>query len=69
MGSWVDRTCGKAAVGGLGWARQWLADPVRWWLVEWVVPQSCVDKLGGNWGARQIMQPRAPTRGNKASNL
>ena len=34
-----------------GWrglvVRQWLADQASWWIVERVVPCSCVDKLGG----------------------
>ena len=26
MDSWAERTCGKAAAGGPGWARRWHAD-------------------------------------------
>ena len=39
MGSWAERTHGKAAAGGPGWARQWL--------VESVVLHSSADKPGG----------------------
>ena len=38
-GSWVERTHGKAAAGGPGRARQWLA--------EWVVPHLGSEKTGG----------------------
>ena len=50
MGSQVERTHSKAAAGGPGQARWQLADPVRWQLVEWVVPQSRVDKPEGTTG-------------------
>ena len=35
MGSWAERTRGKAEVGGPGQARWWLADPARQQTVEW----------------------------------
>ena len=71
--------------GGLGWARWWLADPVKWRIVEWggqgcswlvrqqlvdpVVPYLCADKLGGTKGEQnRPCNPRAPVKGNKASN-
>ena len=60
MGSRVERTCGKAAAGGLsevvgcgmGQARLQLADPSGWWLADPVAPHSRVDKLGGTKGER-----------------
>ena len=39
-----QRTQGEVAAGGLGQARQQLADWARWWLV---VPHYCADKPGG----------------------
>ena len=50
MGSWAERTEGKAATGGQGWERWWLTDQVRQWLVEWAVPHLHADKLGGTTG-------------------
>ena len=49
-GSCAERTCGKAAGCGAGWARQWLADLVRQWVVDWEAPHLCADKLGGTTG-------------------
>ena len=45
-GRWAERTCSKVVAGGpsevadygVRQARQQLADPARWWLVERVVP-------------------------------
>ena len=34
-----------------------------------MAPHSRIDKLDKWWGAKQTTQPRAPARGNKASNL
>ena len=62
MGSWVDRTCGKAAVGGLGWARQWLVDPARWQIVEWG-RHSC------SWPARQQLVDRVTDRATQSSSM
>ena len=47
IGSWTERTQGKADSGRLGWARWQLVDLVRQWIADWVVPHSCSDKLGG----------------------
>ena len=44
MGSWAESTRGKA--GGMGQARWWLADSVRWQTADWVVPHLRADKLG-----------------------
>ena len=44
MGSRVGRIHNKVAAGGLGQVRQNL--------VEWAVPHSCTDKLGGTTGER-----------------
>ena len=46
----AERTCSKTAAGGPGQARQQLADPVRQWLADWVVPHSNADKPGGTTG-------------------
>ena len=57
-GSQVERTHSKAAAGR----------PAKWWIVDWAVPHSCADKLGGTTGeVRQTAQPRVPARGNKDS--
>ena len=50
MGSWAEKTCGKAAAGATEWARWWLADPERRWLVNWAVPHLRADKPGGTTG-------------------
>ena len=47
MGSWRERTCGKAVVGGPGWARWQMADLARWQIVEWEVLHLGADKSGG----------------------
>ena len=39
MGSWVERTHGKAVAEGQGWA--------RWQLADWEVPHLHADKPGG----------------------
>ena len=44
-----------------GQAVRLLADPAA--------PHSHIDKPGGTKGERNRLQPRAPARGNKASNL
>ena len=49
-GSWVERTLGKAVVGGPGQARLQLVDPARWWIMDWAVTHSSADKLGGTTG-------------------
>ena len=41
-GSWVESTHSKVAARGLGWVQQQL--------VDWVVPHSHADKLGGTTG-------------------
>ena len=55
MGSGAERTRGKVVVGGLGPARWQLEDQGRQQL-EWVVPNSCVDKPGGT--TREQDRPR-----------
>ena len=51
-----SRLVGGAEIGsqveqGNSWqARQWLADLVRQWVVDWEAPHSCADKLGGTTG-------------------
>ena len=42
-GSWTERTHSKTASRRLGQAK-------RWWLVDWVVPHLCADKLGETTG-------------------
>ena len=42
IGSWAERTHGKAAAEGPRWA--------RWQLVDWAVTHSHADKLGGTTG-------------------
>ena len=61
MSSWAERTW-KVAAGGLGWARQWLADPVRQGIVE------CGGQGCSWWTWWQTAQPRVPAWGKKASN-
>ena len=59
----------KVADCGTVQARLELADPTRWWLTDPVAPHSHIDKPGGTKGEPSRPQnPRAPTRGNKASN-
>ena len=56
MGSWVERTQGRAAASGpceetdcgTGQARLQLADPTRWWLADPVASHLCIDKRGGS---------------------
>ena len=50
MGSWVKKTHGKVAAGGLGWAKRRLEDWMRRWLADWVIPHSRTDKPGGTNG-------------------
>ena len=50
MGSWAERTHSKAAAGGPRQAWLRLADPVRRWIGDWVVPHSHADKLAGTTG-------------------
>ena len=64
MHSWMERTHCEVVAGRLGWAMQQLADHTRHWLMEWMVPQSHADKLGGIvGGAKETAQPRAPAWG------
>ena len=69
MGSREEKTHGKAAAGGPGLARQQLIEPVRWRLVEQVVPHSCADKLGGTRGARRPCNPGFQCGEIKPQNL
>ena len=76
MGSQAERTLSKVVVGGPSkaadcgarQARQQLADPARWQLMEQAVPHSHADKLGGT--TREQDRPRNPgfQRGKKVSN-
>ena len=54
MGSRVERTHGRAAAGGPGQA--------RWWLADRVVPHWSADKPGEQLG-RESEQPRVPVAG------
>ena len=64
MGSWMERTCGKAVAGGpsevadcgVGWSRLQLADPTRWWLADPVAPHLHINKLGGTAGEQSTPQ-------------
>ena len=58
----AKRTHGKAAAGGPGRARRCLVDWVRRWLIDWVVPHSCADKLRGTTKERD--RPHAATQGS-----
>ena len=55
MGSRMERTRDKAAAGGPGWARQWLADRA--------VPHLHIGKLGGTIGEQDRLYN--PVRRNK----
>ena len=77
------RTGRRGGDGQPGWrglsARRWLTDPERWWIVEQgrqcssqQTPQPHIPHRytrRNSRGVKQTMQPRAPARGNKASNL
>ena len=70
MGSQVERTHSKAAAGGPGQARWQLAEQERWQLVDWAVPHSLVDKLGGTTGERdRPHNPGFQNREIKPQNL
>ena len=47
MGSWAEKTCGKAAAGGPRQVWWQLVDQARRWLADWAVPHSHADKPGG----------------------
>ena len=48
--------------------REQLADPLRWWLADPGGHIHAQINWGNEGGAKQNAQPRAPARGNKASN-
>ena len=50
MGSQAERTHSKAVARGPGQARWRLVEQARQRLVDWVVPHSHADKLGGTTG-------------------
>ena len=66
----MERTCSKAAVGGLGWVRQWLTDWARWPLADQVVSHLHVDKPGGTTGEQdRLCNPGFQCREIKPQNL